>query len=529
MNILIVDDERYSVKAICECVHWDTVSEEKVEVFKAYNSAQAKKIFGEREIQVLICDVEMPRENGIELIRWMREMEKETEVIIITCHAEFEYAKEAISLGVSEYCVKPLDFVLLESHVRKLVKKIEKKRGELQKQVYGNYWVEGKATFRNEFWRQLLRGSLNEEKITETVKKCGLPEHDYAIYMVLISIRKVNTNFVKWDQEKIRNSLINITSDLFQGNMEADGIIEWEDMLLVICWDFTKEDMQNKCEKLVETANNMLSLNICCYISEPCQYVQVKKKAQELTAFAYGDVIHSDGVYNCQSNVADKREKKHIRIPAAVSEKLELGQFKVAEFEIKLWIDRNLKEMYIGREELELIREDFIQMEYHYLLERRIEASVFEENEGLKSLYQDSTKSLENLKIWMVNTVCMMENIIHTKEAETPVEKIKVYIEKNLGEELTREKIAEAVYMNADYMSRVFKRETGKSIMEYVGRRRIEKAVFFMQTTSFSVREIAEKTGFVNISHFSTAFKKAVGMSPSEFRKKLEKESEKSV
>ena len=101
MNILIVDDERYSVKAICECVHWDTVSEEKVEVFKAYNSAQAKKIFGEREIQVLICDVEMPRENGIELIRWMREMEKETEVIIITCHAEFEYAKEAISFAKS--------------------------------------------------------------------------------------------------------------------------------------------------------------------------------------------------------------------------------------------------------------------------------------------------------------------------------------------------------------------------------------------------------------------------------------------
>ena len=529
MNILIVDDERYSVKAICECVHWNNLSEENVEVYKAYNSAQAKKIFAEKEISILICDVEMPRENGIELIRWLRENEKETEVIIITCHAEFEYAKEAISLGVSEYCVKPLDFVLLENHVRKLVEKIQKKRGELQKQVYGNYWVEGKAAFRNEFWRRLLNGTMTVEKIEEAVKKCGLPQADYELYLVLISIRKVNTSFVKWNQEKIRISLKNVVSDSFRGNMEGDGIIEWEDMILALFWENKGEDVRKKCKDLVATAKNMLSLNICCYISEGCQYMQVQEKIQELSSFAYGDVVHCDGVYHCSSDSSDKKEKIHIQIPKAVPEKLELGQFKAAEFEIKFWIDRSLKEMNIGREELEQIREDFVQMEYHYLLERGIEASAFEENENLRAMYQVSTESLENLKMWIENTLWTMENAINGKETTTPVEKIKRYIEENLAEELTREGIAEAVYMNADYMSRVFKRETGKSIMEYVGRRRIEKAVFFMQTTSCSVREIAEKTGFVNISHFSTAFKKAVGMSPSEFRRNLEKESEKSV
>ncbi len=523
MNILIVDDERYSVKAICECVHWDTVAKEKNEVYKAYNTTKAKQIFEETEIAVLICDIEMPRENGIELIRWLRKNEKDTEVIIITCHAEFEYAKEAISLGVSEYCVKPLDFVLLESRVRKLAEKIEKKRGEKQKQVYGNYWVEGRATFRNEFWRQLLKGRLKEDEIDEKINKCGLPQQDSELVLSLISIRKVNANFAKWDQEKLQISLKNIASDLFRGNMESDSIIELGNMLLVFWWDTDKTEIKTKCGTLVETADELLSLNVCCYISDGCRYMQVEKKTQELMDCAYGDVIHNRGVFPVGEASADKKEKVHIQIPKIVSEKMEMGKFQDAEFEIKLWVDGTLKKLHIDREKLEWIREDFMQMEYHYLLARGIEASLFRENENLKEMYQVSTESLENLKTWILKTLCMMENILTVKETESPAEKIKAYIEEHLSEELTREGIAESVYMNADYMSRIFKKETGNSIMEYVGKRRIDKAVLYMQTTSWSVREISEKTGFVNISHFSTAFKKAVGVSPSEFRRKQEK------
>lgn len=524
MNVLVVDDERYSVKAICECVHWNVLSEETVEVYKAYNSAQAKKIFAEVEIDILICDVEMPRENGIELIRWLRAAGKETEVIIITCHAEFEYAKEAISLGVREYCVKPLDFVLLENYVRKLMEKITEKKGKLQKQIYGGYWVEEQTVFRNEFWRQLLEGKMTDERISNQVRKCKLPWENYQLYIVLISIRKVNMNFVKWDQGKIKNSLKNIASDVFRGNMESEGILEWEDMLVAVWWDHNQHEVWEKCEKLVTMAKNMLSINICCYISNSCKYEQAKEYLRKLINTVYGDVQHLDGVYQCKFDT-EKKKKIYVQIPKKIFEKMELGQFEGARFECRLWVDRSLKEMNVGREELKQIREDFIQKEYLYLSRRGIEASAFEQNDILENLYQISTESLENFKLWLESTLQTVEQLTKRRDSrmETPIERIQMYIEKHLSEELTREEIADAVYMNVDYMSRIFKRETGKSVMEYVGWKRIERAVFLMQTTSDSVSEIAEKTGFINISHFSTAFKKVVGMSPSDFRKQQEK------
>ena len=66
MKILIVDDERYSVKAIRERVQWDSVCTDDAEVLAAYNYDQALKIITEEDPSIILCDIEMPRHNGIE-------------------------------------------------------------------------------------------------------------------------------------------------------------------------------------------------------------------------------------------------------------------------------------------------------------------------------------------------------------------------------------------------------------------------------------------------------------------------------
>ena len=66
MHAVIIDDERYSVKAIMENIHWETIGENGVEVKGAYNVEQAKMIIEQGEVDFIICDIEMPRSNGID-------------------------------------------------------------------------------------------------------------------------------------------------------------------------------------------------------------------------------------------------------------------------------------------------------------------------------------------------------------------------------------------------------------------------------------------------------------------------------
>lgn len=87
---------------------------------------------------MLLTDIEMPRESGLEFLEWMKEQGKEYKAICMTCHAEFDYAKKALGLGVMEYLVKPVNREELVNCVKKLFTKLkrtqsatEKRRGKI--------------------------------------------------------------------------------------------------------------------------------------------------------------------------------------------------------------------------------------------------------------------------------------------------------------------------------------------------------------------------------------------------------------
>ena len=79
-------------------------------------------------MDILLCDIEMPGENGLGLLRWVREQEKEIECIFLTCHAKFAYAQEAISLGCQDYILIPARYEDIGEKIRKVVDRIRGKR-----------------------------------------------------------------------------------------------------------------------------------------------------------------------------------------------------------------------------------------------------------------------------------------------------------------------------------------------------------------------------------------------------------------
>jgi two-component system response regulator YesN len=109
-----------------------------------------------------------------------------------------------------------------------------------------------------------------------------------------------------------------------------------------------------------------------------------------------------------------------------------------------------------------------------------------------------------------------------TKEVSNAVVKVLQFIEKNVNLDLNRDEIAEQVYLNPAYLSRLFRKETGKSLTDYMSELRVEKAKRQLENSNIKISDIAVSVGYSNFSHFSQLFKKLTGMSPQEYRKKYQ-------
>lgn len=127
MNILVVDDEYYIVKNIIEHTDWGTLGIEKQ--FPAYSARQAKQILeGTDDIDILLTDIEMPRESGLELVSWMKENGFSPTILVLTGHQRFDYAQTALNLHIFSYILKPVDAENLNEELKKAVKNVRRTR-----------------------------------------------------------------------------------------------------------------------------------------------------------------------------------------------------------------------------------------------------------------------------------------------------------------------------------------------------------------------------------------------------------------
>lgn len=126
MNLLIVNDEIRTANGIKKGIDWRLYGID--EVYIVYDAQGGKDVIQENEIDILLCDIEMLGENGLSLLKWIREEGYETECIFLTCHANFQYAKEAIGLGCQDYILIPAKYEDIGYAVLKVVKRIEDKK-----------------------------------------------------------------------------------------------------------------------------------------------------------------------------------------------------------------------------------------------------------------------------------------------------------------------------------------------------------------------------------------------------------------
>ena len=115
MNVLLVDDQEIIIDSVKKGVRWELLPVE--EIYTATSSLEAKLIFTNFEVDLLITDIEMPNENGIELAKWAKEKYSDVEIVFLTSHPDFKYTKQAIQMHIFDYILQPVKYIDIENMI----------------------------------------------------------------------------------------------------------------------------------------------------------------------------------------------------------------------------------------------------------------------------------------------------------------------------------------------------------------------------------------------------------------------------
>lgn len=164
MNLLLINDIVMETDTMAAQIPWADYGV--TQVLTAYSAADARQLIRNTPIDILLCDIEMPGEDGLSLIRWINEAHYDIDCILLTCHADFSYAKEGISLGCRDYLLLPATYKDIGQSVLKVCLRRQQRQKEARLQSYGKTWLESHAGSAPE------EGASVSAKGTDIVEKC---------------------------------------------------------------------------------------------------------------------------------------------------------------------------------------------------------------------------------------------------------------------------------------------------------------------------------------------------------------------
>lgn len=527
MNLLLVDDDAYVTDAIKGTLDWKELGIQ--EVYSACSVSQAKKLIEEISIQIVICDIEMPKANGFELIAWIKEQKYLITYILLTSYAEFEYANKAIQLSSFAYALKPIDYEELQTIIGEAITKEKELLYSMECQETYQTWHETERNRKDFFFRSILldKSIIQRGEIQKEIKRCGLSYGEDTMFFPM--------TFEFYDCEECKRRLgirmffwtvRNIMEELFSGpSTQLESFLtEGEGLGVVILTlqktHIEKELFQN-CEKLIEQMQKYIGGFWTITMGEPCGYCKVEEQVAKICCINESDVNREGRVLRAKDWV--KKEIVYTEpVWGAWKRLIDEKQPEVLVEKVHSFLDNLVEQENLDRICLERFTMEFIQVYNTILRELGTYQLVdyadyhideLKGNMGSVKFCKRYIQDIVRKTMWMAS---------QNNEKLSVVEQVKKYVEEHMEEELNREFFAEMCYLNADYLARIFKKEVGESIGTYIVNRRMDMAKTYLSKTNEPVNVVAIKVGYDNFSYFSKVFKAEVGTSPKEFRKNEE-------
>lgn len=534
-KLLIVDDEWFAVEGIEKGVDWNSI--EFTEIHKAYNTEQAKEVMLRTPIDIIICDIEMPNGNGIELMEWVKERFPAIEAIFLTCHADFKYAQRAIHLGSFEYLLKPVEFELLRQTVKSALDKlVEERRTKQLNEAYSQYfdlWEAKKPVLFERFWQDLFWQRIIPTKshIEKAIDSYMMPlPTNSKVLLIMISIEQWGKKLNTQDEEIMEYALRNAATEMILGKLSGQVLQDRNGGHFVLLYAddshkpaVTFEQLKQSCKLYIEACSKYLICSISCYIGDWVSLNSVWQSYNVLLQMEHNNVTLSKFVFFSKEQQADIEV---LQLPALFewSEFMELGKMDELDQLANDMFDQLRKEANVNSETLSALYHSLLQTIYYVLHKRGISVqTIFAGSEQLAQA--SATKSLDQLQDWTKRIFRMVtEHLLAVERGSTVVDKVKNYIADHIFDEISRDDLANCVHINSSYLSRLFKKEVGSSLTDFIVQERMKTARELLIHSDEMISNIAKSFHYTNFSHFSRMFRKHYGMNPQDYRKQFYKE-----
>ncbi|CAM4212759.1 response regulator [Paenibacillus alkaliterrae] len=531
MQLLIVDDEYLLVESLKSDIQWDNIGFSAV--FTAYNIRQAKEIFESRRIDIMICDIEMPQGSGLELLSWVKENYPKTESVFLTCHADFKFAQQAIQLGSFDYLLKPVPPAELEKIINKAMDKINKDNELAQYSRIGQFWFQQQPLLVERFWLDLLHQKIpsNSAAIQKAASERNIPYSEQMKFIpVLVCVQRWNKDMNLREEKIMEYALMNSAEEIILENRDNGQVISLEKgkLLVILASDIEADSahdhLKEKCGSYITSCNQYFYCDLSCYIGRQGLGHELLGIFNQLSVHERNNVAYNNKVFLF---------KEQTCLPVSLnmpdmnvwSVMLQQGLEEKIVSEAAGYLERAVFSGGLNANMLHQFQQNFLQMVYVVLKQKGLQAhQLFNDNISI-SLSEQASRSVANMMTWIKHMIARALQYINALEqTESVVEKVKKHISIHIrDQELSREDIANYVFLNPDYLDRIFKKEMGTSVTEYVGLQRLAIAQELLSNTNLSISAVACQVGYTNLSHFSRRFKKQTNMNPNEYRMKHSK------
>jgi len=234
-RLMIVDDEPIAVEGLRDGVDWEAAGISRV--FVAYGAEQAKEWFGREEIDILLCDIEMPQGTGLELLEWVRRHYPKTETIFLTCHADFQYARQAIQLGSFDYLLKPIPYGDLEAVIGKAIRKLDEERRQSEFSQFGKFWVRHQPMLIERFWLDILNETIpsREGAVKQAAAERNIPYSESLVFIpILLRVRQWYKEYTLRDKKTMEYALRKAAEEMLMGRQESGFVVTPGDERLLV-------------------------------------------------------------------------------------------------------------------------------------------------------------------------------------------------------------------------------------------------------------------------------------------------------